>query len=196
MSSEYRALVEKVEAFTHAAFERRRADMQCAKGCSSCCEVSLTVSGVEAAEVKAGLAALPVADRMRVAQRAASERAASERADYESRPTRCVMLESDGRCVVYEHRPLVCRTQGHALRYPEGFIPEHAVRARMPRGAVTHCPLNFTAAPPKAEDVLDAERVDELLAVVAQRFALANAADPNERTALAELALGELSWAP
>jgi uncharacterized protein len=179
MSSEYRALVGKVEAFTSAAFERRGADMQCAEGCSSCCEVSLTVSGVEAAEVRVGLASLPAADRIRVAQRA----------EQQAQATRCVMLESDGRCIIYEHRPLVCRTQGHALRYPEGFIPENAVRARTSRGPVTHCPLNFTATPPNAEDVLDAERVDELLAVVAHRFALTNAEDPSKRTALTELAL-------
>ena len=36
------------------------------------------------------------------------------------------MLELDGRCAVYAHRPLVCRTQGYALRYPAGFMPEAA----------------------------------------------------------------------
>jgi hypothetical protein len=99
------------------------------------------------------------------------------------------MLDAAGRCMVYEHRPLVCRTQGHALRYPAGFIPEAAVRARSKTGEITYCPLNFTQSAPEAADVLDAERVDQILAVVAQRFARAQGTDPNERIALSELAV-------
>ena len=193
MSSEYRALVDKVEAFTSIAFERRKQDMACAKGCSSCCEVSLTVSAVAAAEIKQGLALLSAKDRARVAQRAARLRAQQDRDGSEqthAHPARCVMLEEDGSCIVYAHRPLVCRTQGHALRYPPGFIPEAAVRARSSRGEVTHCPLNFTEAAPEPGDVLDAERIDQILVVVAQRFALANQLDPDERVTLTELALG------
>ena len=119
------------------------------------------------------------------------------------------MLGDTGQCVVYEQRPLVCRTQGHALRYPAGFVPEGAVRARAVRvspaggparletheqdgggasGEITFCPLNYTAKPPEAADVLDAERVDQLLALVNHRYALAHEVPGETRTAISELA--------
>jgi Fe-S-cluster containining protein len=187
MRSEHLALVDKVDAFTRAAFARRRVDMACAEGCSSCCEVSLTVTTVEAAEICIGLAALSSEERLHVAERGAAAQA-REASSGENDPQRCVMLDAVGRCAIYEHRPLVCRTQGHALRYPAGFIPEQSVRARTGNGDVTHCPLNFTLSAPKAEDVLDAERVDQILGVVARRFSLANGQTPGVRVALCDLA--------
>ena len=186
MSSEYRALVMKVEAFTGAAHERRRADMACTAGCSSCCEAWLSVSPVEAAQIREGLLALSPDARARVVARGLHEQAREAAAEVGAR---CAMLESDGRCAIYEHRPLVCRTQGHALSYPAGFVPEAAVRSRSARGDVTCCPLNFTRAEPKAEDVLDAERVDQILSVVGQRFAQAHGLDPNARVSITELAV-------
>jgi Fe-S-cluster containining protein len=192
MRREHLALIDKVDAFTRVAFARRRADMACAQGCSSCCEVSLTVTTVEAAEIRIGLAALSSDERLRVAERGANAQAhepsSSELDDGVSDSERCVMLDPLGRCVIYQHRPLVCRTQGHALRYPAGFIPEQSVRARTGNGDVTHCPLNFTMSAPKPEDVLDAERVDQLLGLVARRFSLANGQDPGVRVALCDLA--------
>jgi hypothetical protein len=98
------------------------------------------------------------------------------------------MLEPDGRCAVYEQRPLVCRTQGLALRYPHGVIPVSAVRERLPNGEVTHCPLNFGERVPAASDVLDAERVDQLLGLVNLRFAQATGDDPTRRYAISAIA--------
>jgi Fe-S-cluster containining protein len=189
MTTEYRALVDKVEGFTRVVLERRSADIACRAGCSSCCETWLSVSAVEAAELCAGLDALSADARAAVAERGRLEQAreASD-PDGASSIARCAMLEPDGRCAVYEHRPLVCRTQGHALRYPAGFIPEAAVRARTSGGDIAHCPLNFTHAAPRGEDVLDAERVDEILSIVGRRFALAHDTDGDARFALSELA--------
>jgi hypothetical protein len=116
MSDEYRALVDKVGAFTRPALERRRADMLCTAGCAACCQVSLSVNQVEGAELRIGLAALPAATRAQVVKRGVRER--RREASHAAAP-RCAMLEPDGRCVVYAHRPLVC-PQGFALRYPTG----------------------------------------------------------------------------
>ena len=90
--------------------------------------------------------------------------------------------------MIYAHRPLVCRTQGFALRYPAGFIPEAAVRARTNTGDVTHCPLNFTHAAPASPDVLDAERVDQLLAVVNHRFARSHGLGSEVRDSISDIA--------
>jgi Fe-S-cluster containining protein len=188
VTHEYRALIAKVEAHTRPAHERRRADMACTAGCSGCCQVWLSVGPVEAAELRAGLARLTTAQRARVVERGLQEHAREAGANSAQQAPRCAMLEPEGQCAVYAHRPLVCRTQGYALRYPPGFVPEAAVRTRTSTGEVTHCPLNFTQAPPRAEDVLDAERVDQILAVVGQRFALARGQDPSQRFAISALA--------
>lgn len=174
---EYAALREKVDAFTRETEARRHADLACRAGCAACCHVSLEVSDVEAAAVREAVLALDEAARARLAERASRDR-------EEGGP--CVMLE-DERCVIYAARPLVCRTQGHALRYPSGTLPRGAARATSGAGDVTWCPLNYSERAPSAADVLDAERVDVLLALVNRR-----ATDrPLARTSLALLARGE-----
>jgi Fe-S-cluster containining protein len=195
MSAEYTALVDKVDAFVASASERRRESLHCQRGCEACCHVSLSVGPVEAGRVRAGLATLSAEARGRVRERARSERERvreeaefSSRADLRAAPeTRCVLLEDDGSCAIYAYRPLVCRSQGQALRYPQGFVPEAAVRLRTKAGDVTWCPLNYKDAEPRAEDVLDAERVDQILAVVTRRH-VATADDALARVGLIELA--------
>lgn len=170
---DYLAVRAKVDAFTTATGERRAADLACRSGCSACCRVELEVSQVEAEALREALAALDAEVRSRLA----------ERAHARSPGDPCVMLEDD-RCVVYDARPLVCRTQGHALRYPRGTLDEETVRASSEGGDVTWCPLNYGERGPAREDVLDAERVDVLLALVNRRAS----PDPLARTSLVALA--------
>ncbi len=171
---EYDAVRAKVEAFTTATSERRREDLSCRAGCTACCRVELEVSDVEADSVRDAVEALPDEVRGRLVERARAPR---------EDDGLCVMLE-DGRCVVYQARPLVCRTQGHALRYPAGTLDRDAVRGRTPDGDVTWCPLNYQTRGPAPDDVLDAERVDVLLALVNRRAS----AEPLRRTSLRTLA--------
>jgi hypothetical protein len=185
MGSENDALVAKVETFTHAAFASARDQMACRRGCDSCCLAWLTVDQVEADQLRVALAALPADVRAQVQARGVLQ--LSREAANEPGP-RCAMLHDDGSCAVYGARPLVCRTQGYALRYPAGFIPVAAVRLRIGTGEVTHCPLNFTERAPAAAEVLDAERVDQILAVVNQRHSLAHGLDPAQRHSLSALA--------
>lgn len=170
---DYLALRAKVDAFTDAVGERRGADLSCRAGCTACCHVQLEVSDVEAEGVREALRALDGAARERARARAESPSSSA-----------CVMLEEDGGCAIYAARPLVCRTQGHALRYPPGTLLDAAVRAGGEGAEVTWCPLNYTERPPAAADVLDAERVDVLLAVINRR----TTDRPLRRVALAALA--------
>lgn len=155
---EYLAVRAKVDAFTAETSERRQDDLACRSGCSACCRVELEVTDVEADALREAIAALPEDVRARLA----------ERAEARAIGDPCVMLESE-RCVVYEARPLVCRTQGHALRYPSGTLPSDAVRAHGEASEVTWCPLNYRESGPTAADILDAERVDVLVALVNRR---------------------------
>jgi hypothetical protein len=179
---EYLALREKVDAFAHEVATAQRGHMQCRAGCAGCCHADLSVSAVEAAAIRAHLASLPAPARAALRQRAAAATAPS------AEPPRCLMLDADDRCQIYEARPLVCRTQGLPLRYSAELIPASAVRLRGRDAAVTWCPLNFTAATPPAAQILDAERVDALLALINRKHAAAHGQDPLARTPLGELA--------
>lgn len=179
--TEYLALRDKVDVFADGVQQRRAADMLCRRGCAGCCQVELSVCAVEAAAIRAQLDALDEPERAELRARAGAVPAAP----------RCVMLGEDDACAIYAARPLVCRSQGLPLRYPAELIPEQSVRARAGAAAVTWCPLNFTEAaqrPPAAADVLDAERVDQALALINRRYTERTAADPLERTALRALA--------
>ncbi len=250
--AEYEALVAKVDALAGGITTRRREDLACRAGCSACCQVSLSVSPVEAAAVARLFATLPREARERARARALVP---IEAVPVVPLAERCVMLEEDGTCAVYAARPLVCRTQGLPLRYPAGLVPAAAVRARavargpikeairggvpssgsiaapspcLPAdshsrgrvgplsqagegtvvldsgcssmkkaaGELTWCPLNFTGRAPDGEDVVDAGRVDEILAVVNRRFVAHRdgpAGDPLSRTPLSVLAAGGVS---
>jgi hypothetical protein len=187
MPDEYRALLDKVSAFTDVTSARRHADFSCRAGCDACCQAWLTVNPVEAEAVLSRLAALSDAARQRVRRR--GERELAREAEGTAQP-RCAMLEEDGRCAVYEARPLVCRTQGHALLYPRDLLAKNTIRARRAQGDITYCPLNYQSAPPEAADVLDAELVDKLLAVVSHRHASARRLSSLERYGLSALAAG------
>jgi uncharacterized protein len=185
MNDAYDALLAKVRVFTEVVGQRRASDLACGAGCSACCEAWLTTNATEAAAIRRGLTELEPSARTRVRQRGL-EQQARERSG--SAAPRCAMLEDDGTCAIYESRPLVCRTQGHALRYPVGFIPASAVRARTANGEVTYCPLNYTSQPPGPEDVLDTERVDLILAVIDTRHTAAEQLPPERRYAISALA--------
>lgn len=179
---EYLTLREKVDGFTADVSERRADAMRCGKGCTACCEVSLSVSEVEASAVREALSGLPAEAREAIRRRAAAY-GDTDRAS-------CVMLEADGACAVYAGRPLICRTQGLPLSYPEGMIPEEAVMARGGAREITWCPLNFEADAPLGEDVIDDARIQEILALVNRRYCDQSGIDPLERIDLIELAAG------
>ncbi len=186
MNSEYQALVAKVSGFTEPVSARRGSEMACRAGCDGCCHAWLAPCEVEAHALRAQLATLPSETRQAVAAR--GQRELAREADGQT-PARCAMLEPDGRCAVYEARPLVCRTQGHALRYPAGVIPASAVRKRLPSGGeVTACVLNFTQEMPAPADTLDAERIDQLLAIVNLRHCQTRGLDPLSRQPLSAIA--------
>jgi hypothetical protein len=178
---EYLALRDKVDAFADRVLAEQREHLQCRAGCAGCCQADLSVSGVEAAAIREHLLTLPAAVRTRLQRRAAVAPSPA------SEPSRCVMLDGKDRCQIYAARPLVCRTQGLPLRYPAELIPVSAVRLRTQSSAVTVCPLNFQTEDPPAGAILDAERVDQLLALINQRHAAADGASPLYRAPLREL---------
>lgn len=123
-------LTDKVDAFFARVEARHGDDMQCRSGCSDCCHVRLTVTGVEAAAITAAVTAWPVERRRALATDPGGDR--------------CAALDEAGRCRIYEARPIVCRSHGVPIRLRERGVP--VVRA---------CSRNFTHTEPAADCVLD-----------------------------------------
>lgn len=103
------------QAFAAAA-DRYAAQMQCAKGCAACCRLE-TVVPLEAALIAAYLAVVPLD---------------VDRADDDADALECAFLKADAACAIYPARPLICRTHGMPMQYPD----------QAERDA---CPLNFSA---------------------------------------------------
>jgi hypothetical protein len=102
---------------------RYAAQVRCGPGCSDCCHQTFSVSAIEGALLREGLAALPASDRAEIRERAA--------AWQPDRRDPCPVLGADGRCRLYDHRPRICRKYGIPLWHPD----------RPPE--VRCCPLNF-----------------------------------------------------
>jgi Fe-S-cluster containining protein len=129
-------LTRKVDAFFARVSERHGTDMQCQTGCSDCCHVRLTITGVEAAAIRAHVAGWP-RDRRR-------DLAAGGAEVLPRGTTRCAALDPAGRCKIYDARPLVCRSHGVPIRLRQGALP-----------VVQACHRNFTHTAPDPDCVLD-----------------------------------------
>jgi Fe-S-cluster containining protein len=158
-SSRYQDLVAKVDAKA-AEFQQRYAkQLQCRKGCSSCCQPGLTVFSVERLAIREWLEQRPeLVEKLK--QQADNTKA-------------CRFLDAAGACQIYPVRPIICRTQGLPLSFK--------VNERTQRDV---CPLNFEKDDVLAlptDGVLNLDLLNTLLVLVdqveggseaGQRFAL------------------------
>jgi hypothetical protein len=134
----------KVDAHFAAAVQRSPDAFACRRGCETCCHQRFSVFAIEADAIRGSLARIGTKDpalRARI----------REQADDPAYLHHCALLV-DGVCAVYDERPMICRSHG---------LPTLA------DGAVDHCPLNFTTAPPPAASVLRIDAVNQPLAVLA-----------------------------
>ena len=139
------ALAEQTDAAFAALHERHAAHMQCQAGCSDCCRSRLSITRVEEAFLRRGLATFPDERRAELSAR-------TREADREM----CPALDGDGRCGIYAFRPLICRTYGAPL------LHRRAVELVNPP-IVDACDLNFTET---SLSVLSSEEVFEQTALV------------------------------
>lgn len=135
----------RVVAGWEEEFARNRevhgARIQCRAGCDSCCHQLFQITELEAAEVSRGVQALSEETRRKVQKR--SELYLEERAKLtgegateswgslgEGKRLPCPALEN-GQCLIYDHRPLICRKFGIPLYHPDR------------PGRLNVCKLNF-----------------------------------------------------
>ncbi|MBC7837674.1 MAG: YkgJ family cysteine cluster protein [Nitrospiraceae bacterium] len=108
-------------------------EVPCRLGCTSCCIGPFPITLLDVQTLQQGLAGLPPTHRHQIEQRAIEQTAAMEavfpqlthteqldewtdqdidRLVTEFHHDPCPALDADGRCGVYSHRPLVCRSMG------------------------------------------------------------------------------------
>lgn len=167
----------RVDRHFGEAVARSPASFACRSGCDRCCHQRFGVFELEAAPIRAALADLAVLDpelRERVRTRG-----------RDTSLDACALLV-DGRCSVYDQRPVICRSHGLPIAVPDpspepGGEPGGDAALR-----VDHCPLNFTDGEIPRASVLVLAAVNQPLAVLAELVA------PGQpRVALAELAAAD-----
>ena len=145
--SRYPELAAKVDAFFQRVEQRHGSDLQCHTGCSDCCHTRLTVTAIEARAITDEISTWPAGRR---AALVANSRASDDR---------CAALDTQGRCMIYSVRPIVCRSHGAPirLRLPGDSLP--VVRA---------CFRNFPGGPDKADAdcILDQQTLSALVLAV------------------------------
>jgi Fe-S-cluster containining protein len=100
----------------------------CRPGCSECCNGPFSISQLDAARLREGLAQLDDQAAQRVLLRAGSYLAAIRSYDQEGLPEdmddiACPALDPVARtCDLYDARPITCRTFGPAVKTAEGAV--------------------------------------------------------------------------
>ena len=165
----YTSILERADQFFRGVESTQPESLQCGRGCSLCCYGLFEIGSADVPLLAEGLEKLHHKRRAMVIRRAQEIVASSvhpelrdcapeEKAEFFERTasTPCPNLNERGECLMYEHRPLVCRTFGLPLRDGDRYIGDI-------------CELNFREAAQPAreaaawdlqwEDALGAEDV-------------------------------------
>ena len=140
----YKEILDRADAFFRSASESQRQNLQCGRGCSLCCYGLFEFGAADIPVLAEGLERLHPMRRRKIVRKALAIVAESrhpnlrestpvEKDEFFSRTASvaCPNLNDSGECMIYDHRPLVCRTFGLPLRDGDRYI-----------GDV--CDLNFT----------------------------------------------------
>ncbi|HSN67602.1 MAG TPA: YkgJ family cysteine cluster protein, partial [Thermoanaerobaculia bacterium] len=143
---DYKEILTAADRFFSKVAGEQPAALACRVGCTLCCHGLFEISAADVSSIAQGVAALdPDARRALIARAEAVIEATDHPALRECTPAEkeaffaraddvaCPALDPGGACLIYEHRPLVCRTFGLPLRDGAKFIGEE-------------CELNFLDA--------------------------------------------------
>ncbi len=156
--STWRTLATNVDQF----FEKNSLGLNCSQGCSKCCEVDRSVFGIEAQVIANHIEGLTDQEYEELCQKIENSESAAK--------GHCAFLD-EGKCLVYQARPLICRSHG---------------LVHLREGQPHHCDLNFTEALPPKDQWLDEERLGLMLAMLQKEYD--KAPDFPTRVPLSELA--------
>jgi Fe-S-cluster containining protein len=132
---DYRKILDRADQHFAAVVQTQPQNLQCGAGCSLCCHGLFEIGSGDVPIVVEGLEKLAPTQRKKVIRRALEivesnahpnlrECSPEEKEAFfeRTRSTPCPNLDEAGKCVMYEHRPLVCRTFGLPLRDKRQYI--------------------------------------------------------------------------
>ncbi len=134
----YREFLTRLDLLIASVRDYYKESITCARGCSSCCTAGLSVFPVEALYIKTYAGDI---------QRKSAPG-----------PGKCTFLEND-LCLIYQLRPVVCRTQGMPLLYGTDSNEETELSL---------CELNFQGRNIQEcispDHIIDMDRINTILA--------------------------------
>jgi Fe-S-cluster containining protein len=165
----YTRILDRADDFFRSVSESQPQNLQCGRGCSLCCYGLFEIGSGDVPLIAKGLEKLHPSRRKMIIRRSQEIMESSNHPDLRecassvkdafferTASTACPNLNERGECLMYEHRPLVCRTFGLPLRNADEYIGDI-------------CELNFTSSSPvereaaawdlQWEDALGAEDV-------------------------------------
>lgn len=147
----YKRVLLRADEFFRSVMADQPQHLRCGQGCSLCCYGLFEIGAADIPLLDEGLSKLHPSRRNMIVRRARAilestahpnlrESLPREKDEFFERTatTPCPMLDDRGMCIVYEHRPLICRTFGLPLKDSGEYI-----------GGI--CDLNFN-------DATDAEK--------------------------------------
>jgi Fe-S-cluster containining protein len=150
----YKMLLAKTDEKSREIVARYPEHIRCSKGCHTCCIQGLTVNGLERSAIRDYLTSRP----------ALRQEAEKNAAANPHQGQRCAFLNAAGACLIYEARPVVCRS--------------HGVPLKIERDVRDVCPLNF--ADMKIDDIgehyfINLETLNTILVLLNRQFDAARA---------------------
>ncbi len=154
----------RTDRFAASVRARYGEQIVCRAGCAECCEAGLSLVMIEAVALGRAYGI----DEERILLQAGQPPFRTE--------GRCALLSADDLCRVYPTRPLICRTHGLALLYPE----EETIR---------FCKKNFISQSPHRSAVLDVANMETALFAVNLDYCQREGLNPMARVAIDRLAV-------
>ena len=157
--SSYREMLARLDVFAKQLAARHGKRIVCAPGCSACCKQVLELLPVEFYYLQTAARDLDMKGP-----------AAAEGL--------CPLLH-EGHCLLYEHRPVICRTHGMPVLVEENGLQR-----------VDCCPENFRDGALNTlsgDSLLHLERVNLLLVSINHIFAAARGIDAGQRISIARI---------
>ena len=143
-NGDYKSILQQADEHFDSVMRTQPRNLQCGRGCSLCCYGLFEIGSGDVPLIAEGLEKLHPARRRKIVRRATEIMEASAHPDLRNcspeekeaffdrtQATPCPSLDENGLCMMYEHRPLVCRTFGLPLRDGDTYIGDI-------------CELNFT----------------------------------------------------
>ena len=146
----YNEYISKVDLFCTDVKKVYDSSIICSKGCDSCCR-HLSLFPVEAIHMRVAMDTCSQDVRMKIIEKA--------EASLQAPQGDCPLLDQ-GECLLYEVRPMICRTHGYPILVEEGG-----------EFRVDHCPLNFRSGETiDRRFILDLNTLNTALATINRLF--------------------------